>query len=120
MAHCANVTPQRRMCRRDLFLNFNNVIDLIMTLRFLKLEGQEGNTHMARPRKSPELEAEQRTYRFNKQLFRQFEDDCARHLSNPKLVLEALILHWLEAKQGVRTAISERHRDRFGVSSGED
>jgi hypothetical protein len=75
---------------------------------------------MARPRKSPELEAEQRTYRFNKQLFRQFEDDCARHLSNPKLVLEALILHWLEAKQGVRTAISERHRDRFGVTSGED
>jgi hypothetical protein len=75
---------------------------------------------MARPRKSPELEAEQRTYRFNNQLFRQFEDDCARHLSNPKLVLEALILHWLEAKQGVRTTISERHRDRFGVTSGED
>jgi hypothetical protein len=75
---------------------------------------------MARPRKSPELQAEQRTYRFNKQLFGKFEDDCARHLSNPKLVIEALVLHWLEAKTSVRSAIAERHRERFGITGGED
>jgi len=75
---------------------------------------------MARPRKAPELEAEQRTYRFNKQLFRQFEDDCARHLYNPKLVIEALILHWLESKQNARMAVSERHREKFGITGGED
>jgi hypothetical protein len=75
---------------------------------------------MARPRKSPELQAEQRTYRFNKQLFGKFEDDCARHLSNPKLVIEALILHWLESKASIRSAIAERHREQFGVTGGED
>ena len=75
---------------------------------------------MARPRKSPELQAEQRTYRFNKQLFGKFEDDCARHLSNPKLVIEALILHWLEFKSSIRLAIAEQHRERFGLTGGED
>jgi hypothetical protein len=75
---------------------------------------------MARPRTSPELQTEQRTYRFNKHLFAKFEDDCARHLSNPKLVLEALILHWLEAKPNVRAALAERHREQFGVGGGDD
>jgi hypothetical protein len=75
---------------------------------------------MARPRIPPEFRTEQRTYRFNKQLFSKFEDDCARHLSNPKLVIEALILHWLESKSGVRSAIAERHRKRFGIIGGED
>jgi hypothetical protein len=75
---------------------------------------------MPRPRKAPDQQAEQRTYRFNKQLFAKFEDDCARNLSNPKLVIEALILHWLESKSGIRSAIAERHRARFGVTGGED
>jgi hypothetical protein len=75
---------------------------------------------MARPRKAPDQQAEQRTYRFNKQLFGKFEDDCARNLSNPKLVIEALILHWLESKVSIRSAIAERHRLRFGVTGGED
>ena len=58
----------------------------------------------------------QRTYRFNTQLFESFEEDCARHLANPKLVLEALILHWLEGDAKTRSAIAKRHRQRFGLS----
>ena len=34
---------------------------------------------------------EQRTYRFNAQLWADFEEDCARHLRNPRLVVEALV-----------------------------
>jgi hypothetical protein len=75
---------------------------------------------MARPRKAPDQQAEQRTYRFNKQLFGKFEDDCARHLSNPKLVIEALVLYWLESKSGIRSTIAERHRERFGITGGEE
>jgi hypothetical protein len=75
---------------------------------------------MARPRTSPELQTEQRTYRFNQKLFSEFEHDCARHLSNPKLVIEALILHWLDAKPNARSAIAERHRKQLGVGAGAD
>ena len=59
----------------------------------------------------------QRTYRFNTELFESFEEDCARHLANPKLVLEALLLHWLEGDAKTRGAIALRHRQRFGLSS---
>jgi hypothetical protein len=41
-------------------------------------------------------------------------------LSNPKLIIEALILYWMDSKSGVRSAIAERHRERFGVAGGED
>ena len=61
----------------------------------------------------------QRTYRFNTELFEAFEEDCARHLANPKLVLEALILDWLEGDAKARGAIAMRHRQRFGLSSQE-
>ena len=61
----------------------------------------------------------QRTYRFNTQLFESFEEDCARHLANPKLVLEALILHWLEQGADTRGSIAMRHRERFGNVTGE-
>ena len=59
----------------------------------------------------------QRTYRFNTELFEAFEEDCARHLANPKLVLEALILHWLEGDAATRSGLALRHRKRFGNSS---
>ena len=59
----------------------------------------------------------QRTYRFNTELFESFEEDCARHLANPKLVLEALILHWLEGDTGTRSNLALRHRKRFGNST---
>ena len=62
----------------------------------------------------------QRTYRFNTELFESFEEDCARHLANPKLVLEALILHWLEGEAGSRSTIAMRHRQRFGNTRSED
>ncbi len=62
----------------------------------------------------------QRTYRFNTQLFESFEEDCARHLANPKLVLEALILHWLEQSADGRGSIAMRHRERFGNAAGEE
>ena len=75
---------------------------------------------MARPRISPELQTVQRTYRFNQKLFDDFEYDCARNLANPKHVLEALILHWLESKPTVRSAIAEKHHKRFGVTPTED
>jgi hypothetical protein len=62
----------------------------------------------------------QRTYRFNTELFESFEEDCARHLANPKLVLEALILHWLEGDAKTRSTIAMRHRQRFGLSSHDE
>ena len=62
----------------------------------------------------------QRTYRFNTELFVSFEEDRARHMANPKLVLEALILHWLEGAAKTRSAIAMRHRRRFGLSSQDE
>lgn len=62
----------------------------------------------------------QRTYRFNTELFESFEEDCARHLANPKLVLEALILHWMDGDSKTRSAIAMRHRQRFGNTGSED
>ena len=62
----------------------------------------------------------QRTYRFNTELFESFEEDCARHLANPKLVLEALILHWLEGDAKTRSTIAMRHRQRFGLPSQDE
>jgi Fe-S-cluster formation regulator IscX/YfhJ len=56
----------------------------------------------------------QRTYRFNTLLFEAFEDDCAQHLSNPKRVIEALILHWLDADPKARAAMAHKHRERIG------
>jgi hypothetical protein len=62
----------------------------------------------------------QRTYRFNTKLFDAFEDDCATHLSNPKRVIEALILHWLDADSDERAAMAHKHRERIGSASRDD
>ena len=62
----------------------------------------------------------QRTYRFDGKTFFAFEEDCAQHLSNPKRVIEALILHWLDAKPEERTAMAQIHRQRIGPASQED
>jgi len=56
----------------------------------------------------------QRTYRFDTKLFDAFEYDCATHLSNPKRVIEALILHWLDASSDQRAAMAHKHRERIG------
>ena len=68
-------------------------------------------------KKPPSL---QRTYRFNTSLFDLFEEDCARHLSNPKRVLEALILHWLDAGPDARAAMAKKHREKIGASSRDE
>jgi Fe-S-cluster formation regulator IscX/YfhJ len=62
----------------------------------------------------------QRTYRFDTKVFEAFEDDCAQHLSNPKRVIEALILFWLEADPKVRGSMAQEHRRRIGAASEED
>lgn len=62
----------------------------------------------------------QRTYRFDTKLFEAFEDDCATHLSNPKRVIEALILHWLDASVEEREAMGHKHRERIGSASLDD
>jgi hypothetical protein len=61
----------------------------------------------------------QRTYRFDTKLFEAFEDDCAQHLSNPKRVIEAMILHWLDADPKARASMASKHRGRVG-SRGND
>jgi hypothetical protein len=62
----------------------------------------------------------QRTYRFNTKLFEEFEDDCAQRLSNPKRVVEAMILHWLSANAKTRSEMAQEHRRRIGIASDDD
>jgi hypothetical protein len=62
----------------------------------------------------------QRTYRFDTKVFEAFEDDCAQHLSNPKRVIEAMIIFWLEADPKIRGAMAQEHRRRIGAASEDD
>ena len=63
----------------------------------------------------------QRTYRFDREIFNRFEEVCARNLSNPKLVIEAALLHCLEADPKTRSALAERHLEFTGeTGSGGD
>ena len=71
-------------------------------------------------KKEPKTRTVQRTYRFDTKVFEEFEEDCARHLSNPKRVIEALILHWLDAKPEARATMAKTHRDRIGAGSHGD
>ncbi len=74
-----------------------------------------------RSAKSPEKpKTIQRTYRFDTKLFEAFEDDCATHLANPKRVIEALILYWLDADADERAAMAHKHRERIGSGSREE
>ena len=52
---------------------------------------------------------EQRTYRFNAQLWADFEADCARYLRNPRPVVEALVRHWLDTDDKAKGTIAQRH-----------
>lgn len=63
---------------------------------------------------------EQRTYRFNAQLWADFEKDCARHLRNPRLVVEALVRHWLDADDKAKANIAERHQEWSGGAGSDD
>ena len=62
----------------------------------------------------------QRTYRFDNKTFAAFEEDCAQRLSNPKRVIEALILHWLDASTDERAAMAQIHRQRIGAGSQDE
>ena len=69
---------------------------------------------------APKPKTVQRTYSFDTSLFEQFEEDCAQRLSNPKRVIEALILHWLDAGADARTAMAQKHRNTVGASSRDE
>lgn len=80
---------------------------------------------MATPRSNPgpfkqksKSASVQRTYRYDAKLFEAFEYDCATHLANPRRVMEALILHWLDASPEERVAMAVKHRKRIGSASG--
>jgi hypothetical protein len=82
---------------------------------------------MANPRSNrsaskqePKPKTVQRTYRFDTKLFEAFEDDCATHLANPKRVIEALILHWLDASRDERAAMAHKHRERIGSGARDE
>ena len=62
----------------------------------------------------------QRTYRFDTTLFEAFEEDCAQRLSNPKRVIEAMILHWLDAGPDVRREMAQKHRNTIGAASQDE
>nr|AQQ74846.1 hypothetical protein [uncultured bacterium] len=68
----------------------------------------------------PKPKTVQRTYRFDTKLFQAFEDDCATHLANPKRVIEALILHWLDAGVDARAAMAHKHRAKVGAGSQDE
>jgi hypothetical protein len=81
---------------------------------------------MANPRSTrgtskqePKPKTVQRTYRFDTKVFEAFEEDCARHLSNPKRVIEAMILYWLDAGPDARATMAKKHRDEIGMSRDE-
>jgi hypothetical protein len=58
-----------------------------------------------------------RAYRFNADVMAAFENDCARHLRNPRLVLQALIHHWLEADSKAQMAIADRFQRHLAESN---
>jgi hypothetical protein len=63
---------------------------------------------------------EQRTYRFNAQLWEDFERDCARHLRNPRLVVEALVRNWLDTDDKGRSAIAQHYEQQSGGAGSGD
>ncbi|MEM6457862.1 MAG: hypothetical protein AAF710_00555 [Planctomycetota bacterium] len=60
----------------------------------------------------------QRTYRFDTELVERFEEECAKNLANPKLVIEAALLYYLDADLELRHQIAQNHRKEFGTSTG--
>jgi hypothetical protein len=86
-----------------------------------RMGGMPSSKSSARSAKSTEKpKTIQRTYRFDTKLFEAFEDDCATHLANPKRVIEALILYWLDAGRDERAAMAHKHRERIGSGSRDE
>ena len=87
-------------------------------LKFLVMVNPRSNRSASK--QEPKPKSVQRTYRFDTRLFEAFEDDCATHLANPKRVIEALILHWLDAGVEERAAMAHKHRERIGSASRDE
>lgn len=100
------------------FVIFNSLDTDTLIHRICLMATSRQSRGASKPEPSPKTI--QRTYRFDTKVFEAFEDDCARHLSNPKRVIEALILFWLEADPKTRGAMAQEHRRRIGAASEED
>ena len=101
--------------RSCIGIAFIAVFDALHTIGVLDtLHNMARNKSNLKPSDKPKTV--QRTYRFDTKLFDAFEEDCARHLSNPKRVLEATILYWLDAGPDTRAAMAKKHREQVGMS----
>lgn len=52
-----------------------------------------------------------RGYRFDNRIWDPFEERCAMHLSNPRAVIEALLLEWLNSDEAWRMEIAKKYHD---------
>jgi hypothetical protein len=57
----------------------------------------------------------QHTYRFNAEMWAEFEADCNLNLRNVRVVIEALVRYWLDAGPETREVIA-RHERRPAAS----
>ena len=91
---------------------------IAFSLKYLVMANPRSNRSASK--QEPKPKTVQRTYRFDTKLFEAFEDDCATHLANPKRVIEALILHWLDADVEARAAMAHKHRERTSSASRDE
>jgi len=107
---------------RSLYVNANNNFGILHTVEFrvefILMATPRSTRSASKP--EPQPKTIQRTYRFDNKTFAAFEDDCAQHLSNPKRVIEALILHWLDASAQERAVMARMHRQRIGAGSPDE
>jgi len=96
-----------------VFLHDNQSVDKLFVMATARRSRDESKG-VRKPK------TEQRTYRFNAQLWSDFEQDCARHLRNPRLVVEALVRHWLDTDDKSRGSIAEHHQNSTGGVAGDE
>jgi hypothetical protein len=102
----------------DFYFIFGILHTIVFTLKSLDMATPRSSRGASK--QEPKPRTVQRTYRFDTKLFEAFEDDCATHLANPKRVIEALILHWLDAGREERAAMAHKHRARVGLGARDD
>jgi hypothetical protein len=52
-----------------------------------------------------------RTYRFDAELWKKFEEDCALNLYNPRAVLETLVFDWLATDDARRKELARKKHE---------
>ena len=90
-----------------------NTLQLVLsnaTIAYMKKKTVSASRRKASRRATDSSPTILRAYRFDAQVFARFETDCVRHLRNPRSVLEALILHWLNADAPQRDTIAEQYQ----------